>query len=54
VTAFLGAAKARAVQLGRPVGIVIERENGQAFAFRMAQVEVPPPYSGDIVGSKAT
>lgn len=52
VTSFIGAAKARAVQTGRPVGVVIERENGQAFAFRMAQVEVPPPYSGDVVGAK--
>lgn len=54
VTSFMGAAKARAVQTGRPVGVVIERENGQAFAFRMAQVEVPPPYSGDVINSRAT
>jgi type II secretory pathway pseudopilin PulG len=54
VTSFMGAAKARAVQTGRPVGVVIERENGQAFAFRMAQIEVPPPYSGDIINSRAT
>ncbi len=54
VTSFMGAAKARAVQTGRPVGVVIERFNGQPFALQMAQVEVPPPYSGDIIGSKAT
>lgn len=52
-TAFIGAAKARAVQTGRPVGVVIERENGQPFAFRMSQIEVPPPYSGDVIGSTA-
>ncbi len=54
VTSFLGAAKARAVQTGRPVGVVIERFNGQPFALQMAQVEVPPPYSGDTMQSKVT
>ena len=52
VTSFIGAAKARAVQTGRPVGVVIERFNGQPFALQMSQVEVPPPYSGDIVGAR--
>ncbi len=54
VTSFMGAAKARAVQTGRPVGVVIERFNGQPFALQMAQVEVPPPYSGDTMQSKMT
>ena len=52
VTSFMGAAKARAVQSGRPVGVVIERFNGQPFALQMSQVEVPPPYSGDIIGAR--
>jgi len=57
VTSFMGAAKARAVQTGRPVGVMIERFepsaiNGGAFALQMSQVEVPPPYSGDVIGSK--
>jgi type II secretory pathway pseudopilin PulG len=54
VTSFMGAAKARAVQTGRPVGVMIERFNGQPFALQMSQVEVPPPYSGDIVGARLT
>jgi prepilin-type N-terminal cleavage/methylation domain-containing protein len=52
VTSYLGAAKARAVQTGRPVGVIINRFNGLPFAYEMAQIEVPPPYSGDAVGAK--
>ena len=47
VTTYLGAAKARAVQTGRPAGVMIERFNGNAFALQISQVEVPPPYAGD-------
>jgi len=47
VTSYLGAAKARAIETGRPVGIIIERFNGLPFAFQMSQIEVPPPYMGD-------
>ncbi len=52
VTAYFGAAKARAVQTGRPVGVVIQRFEDNAFALQIAQVEVPPPYSGDVVNSR--
>lgn len=52
-SSYLGEARARAVQTGRPVGVVIERNNGLPFAFTMAQIEVPPPYSGDVVGATA-
>lgn len=52
VSAYFGAARARAVQTGRPVGVIIERERGNAFALQMSQVEIPPPYSGDVVGAK--
>ncbi len=54
VSSYLGAARARAVQTGRPAGVMIERFNGGAFALQMSQIEVPPPYSGDVVNSKAT
>jgi prepilin-type N-terminal cleavage/methylation domain-containing protein len=48
VSAYLGAARARSVQTGRPVGVMVERFDGNAFALQLSQVEVPPPYSGDI------
>ncbi len=51
LSAYLGAAKARAVQTGRPVGIKIERFNGQPYALTVSQVEVPPPYMGDVFGA---
>lgn len=54
VSAYFGAARARSVQTGRPVGIQINRFNGNAFALQLSQVEVPVPYAGDISGSKAT
>ncbi len=54
VTTYLGAAKARAVQTGRPAGVMIERFNGNAFALQMSQVEVPPPYAGDIQRTQQT
>ena len=54
LSAYLGAAKARAVQTGRPVGIKIERFNGQPYALTVSQVEVPPPYMGDVYGATAT
>ncbi len=47
LSAYLGAAKARAVETGRPVGVMFERFNGQPFALTVSQMEVPPPYSGD-------
>jgi Tfp pilus assembly protein FimT len=53
VSAYLGAARARAVQTGRPVGVVIEREDGSAFSLRISQVEVPPPYAGDVQSASA-
>jgi prepilin-type N-terminal cleavage/methylation domain-containing protein len=53
VSAYLGAARARAVQTGRPVGVIIERDNGKPYALQMSQVEVPLPYAGDFSGSAA-
>jgi prepilin-type N-terminal cleavage/methylation domain-containing protein len=52
MSAYFGAARARAVQTGRPVGVRIERFNGSTFALSLSQIEVPPPYSGDSTSSK--
>ncbi len=51
LSTYLSAARARAVQIGRPVGVILQRFNGQPFAFQMAQVEIPPPYAGDTFDS---
>ncbi|MEX0978200.1 MAG: hypothetical protein WDZ48_05085, partial [Pirellulales bacterium] len=42
----------RAIEIGRPVGVMVERFNGQPFGMVLSHVEVPPPYSGDFVDSQ--
>lgn len=52
--AYIGAARNRAMETGRPVGVVIERLEQQpeaAVILRMA--EVPPPYAGDTFDARA-
>lgn len=52
--AYIGAARNRAMETGRPVGVVIERLEQQpeaAVILRMA--EVPPPYAGDTLNARA-
>jgi len=49
---FFGAARAQAMQTGRPVGVRLERMLGLAQAAAIAyQVEVPPAYSGETTSS---
>ena len=48
VNAYIGAARERAVALGRPVGVKLERFPGQPdMCTTLSYVEVPPPYAGD-------
>ena len=70
LNAFIGAAQARAQQLGRPVGIWIERFQKEAplpmaganpvfpaganYAVTVYQAEVPRPYTGDLRDSRLT
>lgn len=50
---YLGAARNRAVEIGRPAGVVIRRMEGVPDAAVVVdQVESPPPYSGDVVGAR--
>jgi hypothetical protein len=51
VSGFFSGARARAIEAGRPVGVMLERSNGLPFAMTLSYVEVPPPYSGDTVAS---
>lgn len=53
ISGYFGAARARAIETGRPVGVVFERFNGLPFSVQLAQVEVPPPYSGETFDTQA-
>jgi type II secretory pathway pseudopilin PulG len=51
---FFGAARAQAMQSGRPVGVALERLRGQPQAcLTLYQVEVPAPYAGELLTSVA-
>ena len=64
LNAFIGAAQARAQQLGRPVGVWVERFNkdipvpslpvGANYSVQIYQAEVPRPYTGDLQNSRVT
>jgi len=52
VHVYFGAAQVRALETGRSAGVMIERsdENPEAGVL-LRQVEVPPPYAGDVDGA---
>ena len=46
---YLGSARGRAAEIGRPCGVLIERYDGNPqLAMTLHQAEVPPPYAGDL------
>lgn len=52
VNGFLTGARNRAMQTGRPVGVVFERMAGLPEAcVTLSYAEIPPPYSGDSLSS---
>lgn len=54
VSGFFYAARNRAMELGRPVGVAIERLKTQPeAAVTLRMVEEPPPYAGDTLGARA-
>ncbi len=56
VNVFIAATKAVAVETGRPVGVWIERQwnvDNQVYATRLFTAEVPPSFSGAVMGSRA-
>ena len=57
VNAFVAGAQARAMELGRPVGIEIIRHGGLSSgnsSLMMYMIESPPPYAGDTTTAVAT
>jgi len=53
INVYFGRARSRAVESGRPCGVMLERLERQPDAcVVLRQAEVPPPYSGDMLGAK--
>ncbi|MGQ9823348.1 MAG: pilus assembly FimT family protein, partial [Thermogutta sp.] len=53
VSVFFGAARSRAMETGRPVGVAIERLKIQPdAAVTLRMVEEPPLYAGDVIGAR--
>ncbi len=53
VSVFFGAARSRAMETGRPVGVSIERLKIQPdAAVTLRMVEEPPLYAGDVIGAR--
>lgn len=49
---YLGSARIKAMQTGKPVGVLFERsENNNHASVVLRQVAVPPPYAGDMDGA---
>ena len=66
VASYISSAKSRAIETGRPAGVMIQRylpasvtntsgviQTLPDYAFSLVTVEVPPPYSGDTTSSMA-
>ncbi len=53
INAFFAGAKARAAEIGRPVGVWIERIPGSNAATQLYLAETPPIYIGDSLGATA-
>jgi hypothetical protein len=49
VNVFFGKARTRAIELGRPVGVLFTRDSSQGNpCLTLQQVEIPPTYAGDV------
>jgi prepilin-type N-terminal cleavage/methylation domain-containing protein len=53
-SSYISGARSRAIESGRPVGVMIERFNGLPYALNLSYCEVPPPYAGDTLSSRIT
>jgi prepilin-type N-terminal cleavage/methylation domain-containing protein len=53
-SSYISGARSRAIESGRPVGVMIERFNGLPYSMNLSYVEVPPPYAGDFLNSRVT
>lgn len=54
VNIYFGSARARALETGRPCGVMIVRDKDRpGCSMKLEQVEVPPSYSGETLGATA-
>jgi prepilin-type N-terminal cleavage/methylation domain-containing protein len=54
VNSFITGARARAIESGRPFGVLVEPLPGDGqVSMRLSYVEVAPPYCGDLITSRA-
>jgi prepilin-type N-terminal cleavage/methylation domain-containing protein len=57
VSSYISSAKTRAIETGRPAGVMVQCFNNagsrQFFSYSLVAVEVPTPYAGDTTGSAA-
>jgi prepilin-type N-terminal cleavage/methylation domain-containing protein len=51
-SSYISGARARAIQSGRDVGVMIERFEGRPYAMTLSYVDVPLPYAGDSTSSR--
>jgi type II secretory pathway pseudopilin PulG len=52
VNVFIGSARNHAIELGRPVGVLLLRDTSQGNpCITLQQVEIPAPYAGDVAVS---
>ncbi len=52
INVYFSRARSRAIESGRPCGVMLERLERQPDAcVILRQAEVPPPYSGDVMGA---
>lgn len=55
VNVYFSTARSRAIETGRPCGVLLERDpNLPQACITLRQVEVPPPYSGDTTDTYVT
>jgi len=54
INVYLSSARSVALETGRPCGVVLRRMEGEPLRCTLLeQVEVPPPYAGDTMSSRA-
>ena len=59
VSSYFAAARSRAIETGRPAGVMVQRASTVTpggslwYSMNLVTVEVPPPYSGDTTASVA-
>ena len=54
INVYFSSARSVALETGRPCGVVIRRMEGEPLrSMLLEQVEVPPPYAGDTMNSRA-